>query len=337
MSLECQNCRVLCLISEQEKSDFLPEPLWSELTQLVPGVHYVAPSTISNWNEFLRANPSDILIAAWDTPRLPEDIILQNKTQYICSLVGGMRNLVPRILLEKGVRVSNWGNSISRTVAEGALTLLLASHRRLAHWTMVMHAQKGWRPQTAVTQSLFERKIGIHGFGFVARELVSLLKPFTKTISAYSPWETDNLFKEHGVSRSKSLEELFSENEVIVEVAPLNSETRGSVTESLLRRIPPGGVFVNIGRGAVVDEAALVRVAKEGKIQVGLDVYEIEPLPENSPLRGLSNVVLVPHMGGPTQDRRRDSGALAIENIRRFLNGESLKSEINLEFYDRIT
>src|SRR5204863_9274238 len=109
------------------------------------------------------------------------------------------------------------------------------------------------------------------------------------------------------------------------------------VHESHLRMIPDGGVFVNVGRGCLVDEAALVRVAREGKIQIALDVFEQEPLPIDSPLRGLPNVTLLPHLGGPTRDRRRDSGQLALRNLRAFLRGEPLEAVVTRDIYERST
>ena len=80
-----------------------------------------------------------------------------------------------------------------------------------------------------------------------------------------------------------------------------------------------------------------MRVAREGRLQVALDVYEQEPLPADSPFRGLPNVTLLPHLGGPTRDRRRDSGALALNNLRAFQRGEPLQAVVSLEVYDRST
>lgn len=87
----------------------------------------------------------------------------------------------------------------------------------------------------------------------------------------------------------------------------------------------------------MVDTVALVRVTKEGKIQIGLDVYEEEPLPKDHPLRGLLNVSMTPHLGGPTRDQRKKSGALALENLRRYLKGDSLQFVVTAQVYDRIT
>jgi phosphoglycerate dehydrogenase-like enzyme len=201
-----------------------------------------------------------------------------------------------------------------------------------------MHHENGWKERTSVvTGSLFERKVGLHGFGAISREVVKLLKPFNVTISTYSPSVPDSLLEEFGVQRAKDLETLFSQNDVVIELAALTPKNTGIVTEELLRSIPAGGVFVNVGRGAVVDEPALARVARDGHIQVALDVYTSEPLPENSPLRGMTDVLLLPHLGGPTTDRRRDATSLGIANIRRYLNGEDLESRITPSVYKRST
>ncbi len=143
--------------------------------------------------------------------------------------------------------------------------------------------------------------------------------------------------REYGVDRAASLAELFRWSDVVVELAPKKPEYFHIVDESVLRELRPGSVFVNGGRGACVDEEALVRVVREGRIQIGLDVYETEPLPGNSSLRGLSNVILLPHIGGPTRDRRVDSGRLALSNLKRYLAGEPLEAKITAETYDRIT
>jgi len=141
----------------------------------------------------------------------------------------------------------------------------------------------------------------------------------------------------HGIRRAASLEALFADNDIIVELAPLYPSTEGIVQEKHLRLIRPGGVFVNVGRGAVVDEAALLRVAQEGKIMVGLDVYGIEPLPVDSPFRGLRNVTLTPHIAGPTTDRRRDAGAFALENLSAYSGDRPLQAIVTPAVYDTST
>jgi phosphoglycerate dehydrogenase-like enzyme len=222
--------------------------------------------------------------------------------------------LITRGHLERGLLVTNWGGSISRTVAECAVFHILASLRNTSHWAVAMH-QPGvaaWKNGATDARSLFCRRVGIHGFGPVARELVSLLRVWGCPITVLAPDLTAELAHAYGVERAAMLDALFAENEIIVELAPLIPATAGIVTERLLRLIRPGGVFVNVGRGAVVDEEALLRIAREGRIAVGLDVYTTEPLPADSGFRALPGVSLTPHSAGPTLDRYPDAGAFAL-------------------------
>ena len=107
----------------------------------------------------------------------------------------------------------------------------------------------------------------------------------------------------------------------------------GAVTERHLRLLRPGAVFVNTGRGRVVDEAGLVKVAREGKVLFGLDVFAVEPLAKDHPLRGLRNVNLTPHLSGPTTDRRRDAGAHALRNLRAYVAGQPLDAVVTSDLY----
>lgn len=325
-----------------EAKTFLPPELVKEIKSLSEAYEEGIPGELNEegaWVRWLEEKRPEILITGWMTPELPADIRQRvPELKYVCHLVGSVKSLVRERHLEEGLLVTNWGNSVSRTIAETALMLAIGALRRVSHWAVEMHFRNGWKVREDMqTGSLFCRRVGLHGFGAISRELVKLLEPFEVEIETYSPSVPDSLLEAHGVKRVESLEALFSGNDVVIELAALTPRTRGLVTEELLRMIPAGGVFVNVGRGAVVDEEALVRVAAEGKIQVALDVYTVEPLPEDSPLRGLTNVLLLPHLGGPTTDRRRDATRLGIDNIRRYLAGEPLESEITLEVYKRST
>jgi phosphoglycerate dehydrogenase-like enzyme len=214
---------------------------------------------------------------------------------------------------------------------------ILAGLRRSTAWTIAMHFEGAWVTPDTRTYSLFERRVGIHGFGRIARELVRLLQPFSAPVQVFAPDIDAASASALGVEAAMSLEALFSDNDVVVELAPLIPATAGIVGESLLRRLRPGAVFVNVGRGAVVDEAALIRVAAEGQIQVGLDVFTTEPLPADSKLRGLPNVSLTPHIAGPTNDRRQDAGAHALDNLRAFAAGRPLQAVVTPEVFDLST
>lgn len=328
-------------LSDAEVADFFPGSMWNELEALLPGYRRVRLplANPAEWLQLWKESPAQILVSAWQTPPLngplhPDHL---QKLRYVCYLAGSVRKLVPRDLVGRGVLVTNWGNSIAATVAECTLMLILMALRRASHWAIAMHCEGAWKSSLPVTQSLLGRRVGIHGFGTISQQLAPMLRPFTAAIQTYSPRVPDSILAEHGVRRCDSLEELFSTSDILVELAAATPENRHVVKEEHLRMLPDDGVFVNIGRGCVVDEAALVRVAREGKLQIALDVFEQEPLPADSPFRGLRNVTLLPHLGGPTRDRRRDAGALALENLRAFLNGGQQQAVVTLETYDRST
>jgi phosphoglycerate dehydrogenase-like enzyme len=328
---------ILAAITAREIADFLPEPMIDELRGMADRFVHLGTENLSE-SEFhrqLSENNPEILLTCWKTPPLPAQ--LPPTLRYVCHLSGSIRKIVTRSHLENGLIVSNWGGSISRIVAEWALFHILSCLRRATFWTISMHHEGGWKRGDTETASLFGRRVGLHGFGQVARELVGLLRPFDCRVSAFAPDVDAAVESQYGVKPAASLESLFSENEIIVELAPLIPATTRIVTERLLRLIRPGGIFVNVGRGAVVDEAALLRVAKEGKITLGLDVFTVEPLPLDSGFRGLPNVTLTPHLAGPTTDRRRDAGEFALENIRAYVKGELLKAVITPRTYDAST
>jgi phosphoglycerate dehydrogenase-like enzyme len=326
--------KLVAALTPQEIADFLPEPLLAELASMADEFVLLDPAALGDRGfaqSLASANP-DVLLAGWKTPPLPD--VLPSRLVYVCYLAGSVRKLVARPHLERGLLVTNWGGSVSRVVAECALMLTLVSLRRAGHWIPAMRRPGTWKNGRTETASLFGRRVGIHGFGLIARELTRLLRPFGVNIKVSAPETDPALYAAHGVRASASLERLFADNDVIIELAPLNPDTVGIVTERLLRLIPEGGVFVNVGRGAVVDEAALVRVAREGRIQVGLDVYGTEPLPADSELRTLQNVALLPHLGGPTSDRSRDAGAFALKNLQAYSDGSGLESVITPEILD---
>jgi phosphoglycerate dehydrogenase-like enzyme len=328
---------ILAAVTSRELHDFLPEPLLAGVRAL-PG-HFVHLDTGTpggtDFNRALVEHDPEILLTCWKTPPLPAK--LPPRLRYVCHLTGTVRRFVTRRQIEEGLLVTNWGGSISRVVAEWALFHILSCLRRATHWTMELHQAGGWKDERTETASLFGRRVGLHGFGQVARELTGLLRPFGCQISAFAPDVDAAAEDAYNVRRAASLEALFADNDVIVELAPLIPETKGVVTESLLRLIRPGGVFVNVGRGAVVDEAALLRVAREGKIMLGLDVFVAEPLPADSGFRGLPNVTLTPHLAGPTTERRRDAGEFAFNNLLAYTEGRPLQSVITPQVYDTST
>ncbi len=328
---------LLVYLTAEEQRNFLPGPLFGKLEELATVLTLVRPQgggPAKLARVLAQTNPT-VLFGGWSTPALPRR--LPSRLGYFCYLCGSVRSAVTRRHVEDGLLVTNWGDSIARTVAEAALFHVLACLRRSSHWTVAMHTRGAWKGEHAETASLFERRVGLHGFGRVARQFIPLLRPFGVTIAVYAPDVDERTARKWGVDRADTLEALFAHNDIVVDFAPLNAETAAVVKERHLRMLEPGGVFVNVGRGAVVDEKALVRVARDGKLQIGLDVFEDEPLAPEHPLRGMLNVGLTPHLAGPTSDRCCDAGAFAVRNLRRFAAGRRLMAVVTPEVYDAST
>jgi phosphoglycerate dehydrogenase-like enzyme len=329
--------RVAIAIAPRELELFFQGPTGGpkRLRDLLLGARIFDPSSPrTDWNEWLRSEPPEILVTAWSTPLIPVDL---PGLRYVCHVCGSVRRTVPRALIEHGVLVSNWGDNASEGLAEAALLLALSALRRSHYFANLMHRLRKWTSIPVGTKTLYRRSVGIHGFGRAARKLVKLLAPFHVRISAYSERVPSQFFLDAGVEQCASLDELFSRSEVLFEMEALTPATELVVTERLLRLLPPDAAFVNVARGALVDEIAATRLAAEGKIRLALDVYAKEPLSEDSPLRDLPEVTLFPHIGSPTDDRLYQCGDFALANLGRYLRREPLMAVVSLDVYDRST
>ena len=176
-------------------------------------------------------------------------------------------------------------------------------------------------------QELFGKTVGVVGMGHIGSEVARLAKAFgcrviatRRSVAQRTPGELiDELLP------PSELPALLAESDFVVLSVPLTKETRHLIGEAELRAMKPTGVLINIARGAVVDEAALVRALKEGWIGgAGLDVFEREPLPPESELWGMENVILSPHLSGGTEIYNQRAVGIFCENLRRYLAGERL-------------
>lgn len=324
-------------LTETDFDHFFPDEGRTRLEAMLPG-RRPWPMGLKGdaWAEWLRAERIEIVVSGWSTPRLPETT---SCLRAVCHVGGSVRNLVPRALMEKGLVVTNWGDLAARSVAEAALHLTLCALRRTPHFIKMMTADaRAWPVMPLHTRTLFGRRVGIHGFGGVARALIALLRPFGCHISAYSEGVPTEIYAWLDVRRADSLDALFAGSDVLIEAEGLTPATSGVVDERRLGLLPEGAVFVNVARGGLVaDEEALARVAEARGLRLALDVYREEPLPTDSPLRELHEAFLQPHLAGPTDDEAVRAGFRLLENLARVLAGEVPADVVSLAAYDRAT
>jgi phosphoglycerate dehydrogenase-like enzyme len=169
--------------------------------------------------------------------------------------------------------------------------------------------------------------VGIVGLGHIGREVARLAKAFGMRVLATRRSARKSRrakYVDHLFSPDK-LRDLLSESDYVVLTLALTPETRGIIGEAELRSMKPTAYLINVARGGLVDEAALVRALEEQRIAgAGLDVFTTEPLPQDSPLWGFENVIISPHIAGGMEDYVARATAVFCENLRRYLGGRRL-------------
>jgi len=272
-----------------------------------------------------QAQDADVIMCGWGTVKFTKKVTdrLPN-LKIIAYTAGSMVRVVDEEVLQNGI-VALTGNYIfAKSVAEGCIAYILCALRRLEKYMKVMR-NGGWKTDEHTNYSLLERKIGLVGFGEIAKYLVDMLKPFDVEILVNSGHMTDAEEKKYGVKKA-SREEIFSTCDIVSLHLALTEKTVGCIDRTLLSMLKPGALFVNTARGKIVDEDALVELLEEKRFCAALDVFAQEPPAENSPLRNMENVVLLPHMGGPTTDRREAVVLSFAEDLERFKQKEPMKN-----------
>jgi phosphoglycerate dehydrogenase-like enzyme len=209
--------------------------------------------------------------------------------------------------------------AIARSTIELAFGLMLAVLRRIPYTDRAMRS--GEWPSFA-GQTLAGKKLGILGLGRIGSEVATLAQAFGMHVIAWGPTlSVERAARSHATFME--LDTLLAEADIVTVQLRLSEQSRGLLTEERLRRIGPRGILINTARGAIVDEAALARVLAEGALgAAGLDVFVEEPLPLNSPLRKLDNVVLTSHIGWPADLTYGAFAQAAVAIVDAYLDGQ---------------
>lgn len=222
---------------------------------------------------------------------------------------------------ERGVTVCGTRGRLPPT-AELTWALVLACVKQLP---ACQEAMRGGDWQTVLGGDLAGRRLGIVGLGRYGTLVADVGRAFGMDVVAWSPNLTAARCEEVGVGLATK-EELFATSDVVSVHLVLSERTRGVVGARELRAMKPSAFLVNTSRGPLVDERALVRALEEGRIAgAGLDVFDVEPLPVDHPLRRLENVVLTPHMGYVTRATYEVFYGDAVEDIVAYLDGRVVR------------
>lgn len=278
---------------------------------------------------------ADIVVSGWGAPPLTAaHLDRAPRLRLIAHTAGSIKRLVPALAFERGIVVCHASAILADAVAETALLLTLACLRDLCRLDRGMHAGRPWRdlPAGYAPHQLAGKALGLVGGGHVARAFLRLLRPFEPTVRLYDPYLAPARAAELGVALA-DLDEVCRHSDIVSVHAPVTPETRHLIGARQLRLLRDGAVLINTARAWVLDQDALLRELQTGRIRAGLDVFEPEPLPTESPFRRLDNVVLTPHVAGRTVESRQRQGRAMVEEIARFLAGEPLHHRIAADQY----
>lgn len=280
------------------------------------------------WNTFTRQFSSeelkeklkdiDVCITGWSCPHLDHDV-LENaeKLRLVAHTGGTVAPIVSDYLYDRGIKVISGNKLYAESVAEGVVAYILSSLRDIPYYAHFMKSG-GWKGDNYYIEGLLDQSIGLVGFGMVAKYLVKMVAPFRSKVKVYDPYAKEDVLREHGVEKA-SLEDIFSNCKIISIHAPKIPDTYHMIDKRLIEMIPEDSILINTARGSIIDEEALTEELQKNRFKAVLDVYEVEPLPDESILRKLSNVILIPHMAGPTIDRRKYVTMAIIDDINNFL------------------
>ena len=229
----------------------------------------------------------------------------------------------------RGVTVSNTPGAVTDATADIAMTLILMACRRAGEGERLVRtgSWQGWHPTQMLGLHVTGRKLGVIGMGRIGQAVARRCHfGFGMEVGYFNRSEKA---LEHPATRFDHLTDLAGWADIAVVAAPATPETHHLVGADVLAAMRSHGVLVNIARGDIVDEAALIAALQSGRIgAAGLDVYEHEPeVPEALIVQ--ENAVLLPHLGTAALDVRENMGAMAVENLRAYFAGEEVPNRVN--------
>lgn len=271
----------------------------------------------------------DVVITGWGTPPF-NDAVLENADQLkvVVHSAGSIKHLLPPPVFERGIRVSHVAAAMAPAVAELTLLFIMLSLRHI-HRIDYTFRGKSWDAAKAIGMGheISGQRIGVVGAGYTGRRVIKVLSAFDTDLWVYDPYLSDKDAKALGVTKA-DLDTLLRDCPIVTLQAPSTDETYRMIGKEQFSLLQDGAIFVNTARTHLIDESALLNELKSGRIFAALDVFEQEPLPDDSPFRTLDNVIITPHIAAATSQTRHRQGQITVDEIVRFFSGGALQYEV---------
>ena len=261
--------------------------------------------------------------------RLTADLIERGERLRVIGRAGvGVDNVDVEAATRRGIVVANAPESNVVSAAEHAVGLLVALARNIpqAHAALV---QGRWERSHWAGVELADKTLGVLGFGRIGQQVARRAVGLQMRVVGYDPFVSRERFRELGVERAESPEQLFAGADFLTIHLPLTEETRGSVDREALAQMRDGVRIVNAARGELVDEEALFEALESGKVAgAALDVFSAEPY--SGPLLELENVVVTPHLAASTAEAQDRAGVIVAEQVAAALEGGLVTNAVNI-------
>lgn len=236
----------------------------------------------------------------------------------------GFNNVDVPAASERGILAANTPDGPTESTAEHAVALMLSMTKRVVKSDRVLRQNQPWTRGSLKGIEVMDQLLGVVGYGRIGKRVTEICAMGLKMkVLVYDPYVPQKTVMPEGVRLTNDLDGLLSQADVVTIHIPLSESTRHFIGERELRLMKPDAFLVNASRGPVVDEAALIRVLKEGHLAgAGLDVFDIEPPEADNPLLQIDNVVATPHMAGNTTQGSQRSSRSVVDQILQLFAGE---------------
>ena len=260
------------------------------------------------------------------------EIIESGKKLKVIGRAGiGVDNIDINKATEHGIIVMNTPQANSIATAEHAMTMMLAVSRHTAPAHAVVQSGQ-WEKSKFTGQQLYRKKLGLIGFGRIARLVCKYAKAFNMEISAYDPFISESIAAEYQI-KLVNLDELLSTSDYISLHTVATPDTLNIINNQTISQMKPGVIIINSARGKLIDEQALADALISGHIKAAaIDVYQNEPPASDLPLLSLENVLTLPHLGASTIEAQSDVAKQIVEQVVDALRGDDFKNSINMPF-----
>lgn len=253
-------------------------------------------------------------------------VVQRGRLKWIQSSAAGLDHCLTPETIASAIVVTSASGLFANQVAEQTLALLLGLLRGLPTFFRAQQEKEFIRRPT---RDLHGATVGIVGLGGNGTRIAETLRAFHTRILATDMFTEGQTACVDQLWPADQLDRLLSESDIVILAVPLNRQTQGMLAAPQLARMKRGAILINVARGPIVIEKDLVAALQSGHLGgAGLDVTEVEPLPVDSPLWDLPNVIITPHVGAQAASRADDTTNLVCENLRRYFAGKPLINRV---------